>query len=352
MMRLRSPVTKIVIPSLALVVAVAAGFGLWLRREVRRPHAHAAAGQVVTIEPGAGTGAIISRLHRAGILARGWPTELWLKTVARGRSLKAGDYEFKSPIAPLAVIDKLVRGEVATRHLTIPEGYNQFDIARLLAGLQGVREPPPEDALALLKKTALVADLDPGAATLEGYLFPDTYEYTPATTREQLVEAMVRRFRRVYTPEMQGRAAELGMTTRQAVTLASLIEEEAKVDAERELISQVYHRRLKLGMALACDPTVIYAALLAGRYRGKIYRSDLDYDSPYNTYRRAGLPPGPIASPGRRSLAAALRPAETEYLYFVVDPSRPDGSHIFTTNPADHGRAVAALRQWERDQKQ
>jgi UPF0755 protein len=132
------------------------------------------------------------------------------------------------------------------------------------------------------------------------------------------------------------------------VTLASLIEEEAKVDSERELISSVFHRRLKVGMVLACDPTVIYAALIEGKYRGKIYQSDLDRNSPYNTYRRVGLTPGPIASPGKRSLDAALNPADTDYLYFVVDAAAQNGAHKFSASSADHDRAVAALREAER----
>jgi len=196
----------------------------------------------------------------------------------------------------------------------------------------------------------LVADIDPAAVTLEGYLFPDTYDYTASATREQLIELMVKRFRKVVTPAMRNSAAEAGMTVREVVTLASLIEKEAKVDSERELISSVFHRRLKMGMALDCDPTIIYGALVEGRYRGKIYQSDLDHNSPYNTYKHAGLPPGPIASPGRRSLEAALHPADTSYLYFVVDASRNDGSHKFSASSADHEKAVAALRLLERTQ--
>jgi UPF0755 protein len=340
--------------ALGLIVA-AAGCGYWLVREVRRPHAHQAAQKLITIEPRASTSAIIARLHQEGVLAREWPALIWVKLVARGKSFKAGDYEFQSPITPLEAIDKLARGEVAERSFTIPEGYTQFDIARVLAKLPGLRQPPPEnpeDLLELFKNTSLIADLDPQAQTLEGFLFPDTYEYTASTTREQLIEAMVRRFRKVYAAEPQRRAEELGMTAHEVVTLASLIEKEARIDAERELISQVYHRRLKLGMALACDPTVIYAALLEGRYRGKIYQSDLDRNSPYNTYKHAGLPPGPIASPGRRSLEAALNPAATDYLYFVVDAARTDGAHIFSSRSADHERAVAALRQRERQNQQ
>ena len=341
--------------TLSLITGLAIIGGYWLRREVRRPQPHQAAQKIITIGPRSSTGVIVARLRQEGILAHEWPTLIWMKVMARDKSFKAGDYEFKSPITPLEVIGKLSRGEVATRHFTIPEGYNQFDIARVLAALPGLRQPAPEkpeDLLDLFRNTILISELDAQAETLEGYLFPDTYDYTASTTRAQLVEAMVRRFRKVYTPEMQQRANELGMSTREVVTLASLVEKEAKVDSDRELISQVYQRRLKMNMLLACDPTVIYAALLAGRdMHGKIYQSDLDRNSPYNTYKRAGLPPGPIASPGRRSLEAALHPSDTDYLYFVVDVTQGDGSHKFSATSAEHGRAVAALRQWEHQQQ-
>jgi UPF0755 protein len=209
---------------------------------------------------------------------------------------------------------------------------------------------PKAEFVAQAVNAAFVRSLDLPGPSLEGYLFPDTYEYTANTTREQLTEAMVKRFRRVYTADLQNRAAQLGMETRQAVTLASLIEKEAKVDAERELISSVFQRRLKLGVQLACDPTVIYAALIEGKYRGKIYQSDLVRDSPYNTYKRVGLPPGPIASPGRRSIQAALNPAETNYLYFVVDANRKDGSHTFSVTSSQHEQAVQLFRKQEREQ--
>jgi UPF0755 protein len=344
----------LILSAIGVLLIGIAGTGFWIRRQINNQHAHGAAGRVISIEPRSSTAAIIAQLHREGILAREFPAELYLRFFARKRSLKAGDYEFKSPISPREAIEKLLRGEVATRFFTIPEGYNQFEIARVLFGVSGLKQPAPatpEELLPLFKNTALIADLDPHAESLEGYLFPATYEYTASTTREAMVEAMVKHFRRVFTPTMRQQASEMGMDVRQAVTMASLIEEEAKVDAERELISSVFHRRLKLGVQLACDPTLIYAALLAGKYRGTIYRSDLDRDSPYNTYRHAGLPPGPIASPGRRSLEAAVKPAETDYLYFVVDATRSDGAHKFSASSADHERAVALLRRQEQERK-
>jgi peptidoglycan lytic transglycosylase G len=343
--------TLLVLFTIVFIVSVV-GY-LWLSQEIDRPHEHGAANKTITIESGTGRSAIIERLHREGVLASPWPARLWLRFVARDQKFKAGDYEFKSPISPRQVIEILVRSAIATREYTIPEGYNQYDIARVLSGLSAVKqkETSPEKILTLFKKTALIADIDPEAQTLEGYLFPDTYEYTASTTREQQVEAMVKRFRKVYTPEMQKRARDLGMTSRQVITLASLIEKEAKVDSERELISQVFHKRLKMGSPLACDPTLIYAALLENKYRGKIYRSDLERNSPYNTYKNAGLPPGPIASPGRRSIQAALYPADTDYLFFVVDATKNDGSHKFSASSREHDAAVKRLREQEREQQ-
>lgn len=341
-------------PFLAILfmgILIAVGAWYWLKSEINHFHNHDAAQKIITIEPGASTSVIIARLQHEGVLESELPAKLWMRLIEPGLSFKAGDYLFRSPITPRRVISQLARGEVATQQFTIPEGYNQFDIANVLAGIQGLKQPAPakpEDLLKLFKNVSLVSDLDPQATTLEGYLFPDTYEYTANTTREQLVESMVKRFRKVYTADLQNRAAQIGMTTRQVITLASLIEKEAKVDSERELISSVFHRRLKMNMALACDPTVIYALLVEGKYRGKIYQSDLDRDSPYNTYRRTGLPPGPIASPGRRSIQAALNPAETNYLYFVVDAVKSDGSHHFSANSAEHENAVRLLRQAER----
>ncbi|MEK7833972.1 MAG: endolytic transglycosylase MltG, partial [Acidobacteriota bacterium] len=319
----RKKLYTLIVAVIVVVIAVVAGGWFWLKREMNNPVSHSAAQKTITIEPGTSSSVIIARLHSEGVLPYPLPVKLWLKLVERGVNLKAGDYRFKSPISPRQIINQLVKGDVTTLQFTIPEGYNQYDIARVLAGLSGLKQsagakPPTtqEEVLRLFKNVSLIADLDPEAMTLEGYLFPDTYEYLAGNSREQLVETMIKRFRQVYTPELQQRAAELGMTTRQAMAMASLIEKEAKVDAERELISSVFHRRLKMGVPLACDPTVIYAALLEGKYRGKIYRSDLDRDSAYNTYKRAGLPPGPIASAGRRSIQAALNPAESDYLFF------------------------------------
>jgi UPF0755 protein len=233
---------------------------------------------------------------------------------------------------------------VFTQRVTFPEGLTRVEVAQIIDGL-GIAGA--NDALSLTENPDLIKDLDPEATTLEGYLFPDTYQYTSTTTTEQLVRRMVARFRQVFNQDLQRRAQEIGFTVREAVTLASMIEREAKVPEERPPISSVFHNRLRLGMKLDCDPTVIYASMLANKWTGTIRQSDLKRTSPYNTYLYAGLPPGPIASPGQAAMIAALNPAQTDYLYFVVDGTRDDGSHRFSTSPREHQANVVLYRQRE-----
>jgi UPF0755 protein len=190
-----------------------------------------------------------------------------------------------------------------------------------------------------------VRDFDPEAKDLEGYLFPDTYTLPRRTTAAQLVERMVSRFQKVLTSELRSRAAERGFTVRQVVTLASLVEKETAKAEERPVVAGVYANRLEMGMGLQCDPTVIYALMLAGRYDGNIRKGDLQIDSPYNTYRYAGLPPGPIAAPGEAALQAAVDPADVPYIYFV---SRNDGSHVFSATLEEHNRNVYNFQKLRR----
>jgi len=197
---------------------------------------------------------------------------------------------------------------------------------------------PKDEFVEAAGNAALIGRLDPDAEDLEGYLFPDTYPFPRRTTAADVVRAMVAGFERAFDAELRAAAASRGMTVREVVTLASLIEKETAAADERTLVSAVYHNRLRIGMPLQCDPTVIYALMLSGRWNGNIRRQDLQIDSPYNTYRYAGLPPGPIAGPGRAALVAALDPVDVKYLYFV---SRNDGTHVFATTLAEHNRNVA-----------
>ncbi len=207
-----------------------------------------------------------------------------------------------------------------------------------------------EEALALLNDTSEIRDLDPAAQNLEGYLYPDTYSFPPDATPRQVVETMVKRFRQVWGELSSKRTLPPNLSPREVVTVASLVETEAKLAEERPLVASVIYNRMRLGIPLGIDSSIIYASKLAGKWRndGKVYMSDLERDSPYNTRKVRGLPPGPIASPGARSIEAAINPAQTDYLFYVRDPSRNDGAHNFYSNSADFERGVQALREWER----
>jgi UPF0755 protein len=290
----------------------------------------------VDIAPGTGTQAIAAQLQRAGVL-RSRFAFLLLRAV-KGGKLMAGEYRFNHPAPATEVYARILRGDVYTIPLTIPEGYNIFDIAQAVesAGL-GSRDA---FLAAERSQTALIRDLSPNAPSLEGYLFPDTYRFTHHTTPAQMLAAMVKRFRQV--------AAQIGLTANpgqdpaSTVILASLIEKEVNQDSERPLVASVFTNRLAQGMPLATDPSVIYAALLDGRYRGAIYASDLQSGSPYNTYRQTGLPPGPICNPGIAALKAALAPASTSYLYFVADAQ---GHSRFSATLKEHSQQVETYRR-------
>jgi UPF0755 protein len=290
----------------------------------------------VDITPGTGTQAIATQLELAGVVRSRYAFDL-LRAI-KGGKLLAGEYRFNHPAPATEVYARMIRGDVYTVSLTIPEGYNIFDIAQAVetSGL-GSRNA---FLTAARSQTALIADLSPNATSLEGYLFPDTYRFPRHISPSQMLTAMVRRFRQV--------AAQLNLADSPAgsiprtLILASLVEKEVSQDSERPLVAGVFNNRLSQGIPLATDPSVIYAALLDGRYRGTIYASDLQFDSPYNTYRHAGLPPGPICNPGVAALKAALAPAHTDYLYFVADAQ---GHSRFSTTLKEHAQQVEDYRR-------
>ena len=287
----------------------------------------------ILLRPGSSTRQIATDLRSAGIV-RSVPAFLMLHYARGERSLKAGEYRFDHPATALEVYDRLSRGDVITHTVVIPEGYSLFEIA---GAIEGAGLATREQFLRVAQsETTLIADLDPGAASLEGYLFPDTYQFSRVQSPRDLAASMVRRFRQ------EAHSLGLSADVRRVVTLASIVEKETSVPEERALVAGVYTNRLQRNMALAADPTVAYAAQLAGRYRGTIYKSDLEFDSPYNTYRYAGLPPGPVANPGRAALEAALKPAATDYFYFVSDNH---GAHRFARTSQEHARNVAAYRR-------
>jgi UPF0755 protein len=324
---------------LLLVALVVAAVAAWAIYAPIGPAAGTTdeAATYVDIAPGTGTKAIAAQLEKARVLRSCYAFDL-LRAV-KGGKLIAGEYRFNHPAPATEVYARIVRGDVYTIPVTIPEGYNIFEIAQAVeaAGLG-----PREAFLAAERsQTRLIADLSPQATSLEGFLFPDTYRFSRHATPEQMLAAMVKRFRQV--------AAQLGLTPdgpgneiARTVILASLVEKEVSRDGERALVAGVFANRLAKRIPLATDPSVIYAALLEGRYRGAIYASDLQSASPYNTYRRAGLPPGPIANPGVAALKAALAPAHTDFLYFVADAQ---GHSLFSATLKEHTQQVQAYRR-------
>ena len=292
------------------------------------------AGVFVDLEPGDSVAAIGNRLVAAGVVAdeRLFRFAVWRS--GRDRDLQAGEYFFDAPASPLAVVEKIADGRVHLRPITFPEGLTLPEMAAIVETGEFVSAGAFSAAAA---RVALIADLDPDATDLEGYLFPETYSLPRHATADDLVAAMVAQFRTVFDDGLRARAAERGLSVREAVTLASVIQKETGRGAEHALVSAVFNNRLRIGMPLQSDPTIIYALELAGVYDGNLTRRNMQIDSPYNTYRYGGLPPGPIAAPGRDVLHAALEPADVTYLYFV---SRNDGTHAFANTLREHNRNV------------
>ncbi len=288
----------------------------------------------VDFPKGTTTSRMAEILESSGVVRHSWDF-LAVRALRSGATLQAGEYRFTSPASAWDVFDRISRGDIFYYELTVPEGKNMFDIAAAVEKL-GLFSAPRFVAAA--RKPALIRDLDPEAPTLEGYLFPDTYRLGRHTTPDALCRIMTDKFRATWA------RIGAGAPVHRTVTLASLVEKEGKLPAERPLIAAVFTRRLEIGMKLDCDPTTIYASLLEGSFDGVIHRSDLSSENAYNTYQHAGLPPGPIANPGLASIQAALHPAAVDYLYFVA---KADGSggHNFASNLAEHENNVASYRR-------
>ena len=314
-----------------LAIVAAAGWCGW---RLTRPYQAFGAETFVEFPRGTGSRAMAAALARAGVVRSRWDF-LLARALSPARVLRAGEYRFHHPASPLEVFDRIARGDTFYYTLVVPEGRNMFDIAAAAANLGLFPAPKFVDAA---RDPSPIRDLDPDAPTLEGYLFPSTYHVTRHTTPAALCRMMTARFRDVWS------SLEGAPSAHRTVTLASLVEKESKLPAERPRVAAVFANRLRLGMPLDCDPSTIYAALVEERYRGAIHRSDLESGNPYNTYRHAGLPPGPIANPGLDSIRAVLAPTDTDALYFVL---RPDGSgaHQFSSNMAAHQAAVAVYRR-------
>src|ERR1044071_405307 len=342
---------RLILLIIVVVALAVAGLGAWTYSNLHKPITHSKNGQYIEIPKVSSPTAIINKLAAEGVIQHELPLKLYLKLTGKGATLKAGEYDFPSPISPIAVISKLQQGQRRLNRLTIIEGWTRWDIARAMAQVPEFKLENDAQALELMNNVSLISDLDPVAKNLEGYLFPDTYEFSPETTPAELIEMMVKRFRNVWKPDWTERARSLNFTPREIVTTASIIETEAKLADERPIVASVIYNRLKKDIPLAADSSIIYASKLEGkwRYDGKVYRSDIERRSPYNTRIYTGLPPGPVASPGEGSLKAALNPATSDYLYYVRNPDRNDGAHNFYNNSRDFEVGVQALRNWEHE---
>lgn len=322
---------RVVFAVFLLAVLAAAGLGAFVLLAPYGPQTET----FIEVIPGSSSMRIGRQLQEAGIIRSQYAfyAERWLQH----GTLKAGDYKFDHPAPVSEVYDRVKRGDTYTIAVTIPEGSNMFDIA---ARLQQAGFGPAQSFLSVARQEAgLLSDIDPQAKTLEGYLFPDTYKIGPKEQMPQIAAMMVKRFRTA--------ALQLGLShdVHQTVTLASLVERETALDSERPLVASVFENRLEKQMPLMTDPAVIYGLLLQNAWRGTIYASDLQRDTPYNTYMHPGVPPGPIANPGLKSLKAAMQPAQTDYLYFVAASKNPQGKSLFAATLEEHNRNVAGFRE-------
>jgi UPF0755 protein len=329
---------KLALAFILLFVAVVGGavfFGVFLWVRITDPYrGYSDTELYVQVPTGAGTTEIGRALIDSGIVRDQMTFRAALYWTGASRMLKAGEYRFDRPMAAVAVVEKMARGDVYTRRITFPEGRTIQEMAKIYEA-QGFG--PARDFVEAARDVSLISDLDPKAADLEGYLYPETYAIAHGTKASSLIQMMVARFKAVFGDDLRRAADARDVSVHDVVTLASLVEKETAKPDERPLVAAVYRNRLRIGMGMQADPTVVYALQKAGRYDGNIRRDDLQVDSPYNTYRFAGLPPGPIASPGKPSLEAAVAPADVPYLYFV---SRNDGSHVFSATLDEHNRNV------------
>jgi UPF0755 protein len=317
--------------TLFLLALVAAGAAAWVVLAPFGPSTET----IVDVTPGSSTTHIARQLESAGLVRSHYAFDL-LRLWKRG-TLRAGEYRFDHPASAVEVYARIARGDTYTKAVTIPEGANIFDIA---AKLEDAGLGPRQGFLAVAASdTSLISDLDPAAKSLEGYLFPDTYRFSPKATPAQMAASMVHRFR--------AEADQIGLkqNVHDVVTLASIVERETAVDDERPQVASVFENRMAAGMPLMTDPTIIYGLQLENHWRGTIYQSDLTRPTAYNTYLHKGLPPGPIANPGAKSLLAAMTPAKTDYLYFVAAGANPQGHSIFARSLEEQNRNVVGYRQ-------
>ncbi|HMJ09611.1 MAG TPA: endolytic transglycosylase MltG [Pyrinomonadaceae bacterium] len=329
------------------VVVLMACVSFWVYGSVTTPRQHDKAGQYLVIEKGSTPSQIIGKLADEGVLPGRYATLIYLRLAGDPSKLQAGEYNFDSPITPLQVLKVLEKGEERTVKLTIPEGFTRFDIAKRIVE-KFPQDPPMDDKqiLMLMEDTTAIRDIAPEARNLEGYMYPSTYSFPRETKPQEMIAAMTTQFKKVWRPEWTEKAHSVGRTPHEIVTLASLIETESGVESERPVVASVIYNRLAKNIPLGIDMTVIYIAKMQNRWDGTVNRSDLDADSPYNTRKYGGIPPGPISSVSESAIKAALEPAQTDYIYYVRNVELNDGSHHFYASAADFEKGKAEYQRW------
>ncbi|WP_020569113.1 endolytic transglycosylase MltG [Neolewinella persica] len=332
---------------LLFVALIPGGFAFWMYNALHSPVGHSNASDYITIEQGVGSNRILQILEQNKVIQAPLATKLYLRFFDQGTKLQAGDYLFPSPISPLEVLSKLKDGKKRTKTLTIPEGWTRFEIAKRLVAQFPVEPPVTEkEVLAMMDDVSLIKDIAPKAKNLEGYLYPTTYEVELGAHPKSVIVKMVNQFKAVWDPAWDEQARKIGKSKHEIVTIASLIENESKVDVERALVASVINNRLEKGIKLGIDATNVYIAKLLNRWDGIIHKSDVEVDHPYNTRKIYGLPPGPISSASKSAFEAALKPAKTDFVYYVLNVEKGDGSHHFYATAEGFEIGKAAYQRW------
>jgi UPF0755 protein len=346
-------IVKILFLIFAIAVLAVIGCSYWLYSSLTTAHAHDKANEFIVIEKGSSPAAIVDKLTAEGVIASPFATKAYIRTLGDTTKLQAGEYQFYSPISPLQVLKELEKGETQTIKLTIPEGFTRFDIAKRI--VEKFPQDPPvteQQVLLLMEDTTLIRDIAPEAKNLEGYMYPSTYSLPRESKPVDIIRIMVEQFKKIWKPEWSTTAKSIGRTPHEIVTIASLIETESGIESERPTVASVIYNRLSKSIPLGIDQTVVYIAKMQNRWEGTINRSDLDADSPYNTRKYGGLPPGPISSVSESAIAAALNPAKTDYIYYVRNVQLNDGSHWFYASAAEFERGKAEYQRWLEKERQ
>jgi UPF0755 protein len=344
-------VRKKIIASVVAVLLAIFGIACYaLFSELDAREQNPAAGRIINVPSGSTPDAIVNILASNGVIKHELPLKLFIRFSGSGKSLKAGDYIFDSPISPKEALKKLEEGEQGALKITVVEGWNRWDIANAMVKVPTLKSNSTNQILQLISDTTAIKDLDPKASSLEGYMFPNTYFLLTNNTARDVLNQMVSQFKDTWQKELKPLASGQNLSVHDIVTIASIVETEAKKKEERAVIASVVYNRLARKMPLGMDSTIVYASKLAGKWHndGKVYQSDIDRNSPYNTRKNVGLPFGPVGNPGLLSLKAALQPAHTDFIYYVRNPADNSGSHNFYSSAADFEKGVQALRDWEK----